>query len=335
MKKDHFKHIVTLLLVLPSFPVLAQVMMPSAKLNRSEMLIGHQAEVYLSVELNVQNQWPTIDFPYKQDGWTEGVEILETTPVDTSQPDPNNPQLYQLSQRYTITSFDSGMYDLGRLPVVVDGDSLFSNSLQLAVNTVEVDTTQTAIFDIKEIYEVELTWKDYFDLYGWIVLLISLAGALAMLVFFFIRNRKRKAAMVAAEPKPVIPPHVIALNALRKLEEEKAWQSRPLKTYHTDLTDIIREYIEGRYRVPAHEQTSNEVLQNLRFADLREDASLRLRHVLKLADMVKFAKERPGEQENERSFLYAREFVVMTQPIEQPDPNAGDTEEEKSDNEQV
>lgn len=335
MKKDQFRHIIILLLLLPAFPAMAQVMMPSAKMNRSEMLIGHQAEVVLSVELNLQNQWPAIDFPYKQDEWTEGVEILETTPVDTTQPDPNNAQLYQLSQRYTITSFDSGMYDLGRLPVVVNGDSLFSNALQLAVNTVQIDTTQTAIFDIKEIYEVELTWKDYFDLYGWIVLLISLAGAIAMLAFFFIRNRRRKAAMVAAAPKPIVPSHIIALDALRKLEEEKAWQSRPLKIYHTDLTDIIREYIEGRYRVPAHEQTSNEVLQNLRFADLREDATLRLRHVLKLADMVKFAKEQPGEQENERSFMYAREFVVMTQPIEQPDPETSNNEGQQPDNEQV
>lgn len=320
MKMNFTQHISTFILLLAALPGMAQVMMPSAEINRSEMLIGHQAEVELSLEMTLENDWPTIDFPYKQDELAEGLEIVETTPVDTTQPDPNNQQLYKLSQRYTVTAFDSGLYNISRFPIVVDGDSLFSNPLQIAVNTVEVDTTQTAIFDIKDIYDVELTWKDYFDLYGWIVLLVLLGGALVVLAVYFINRRKRKEKEVVVAPEPVIPPHIIALDELSKMEAEKGWRSRPLKTYHTDLTDIVREYIEGRYRVPAHEQTSNEVLQNLRFADMSEDAALRLRHVLKLADMVKFAKEKPGESENERSFTFAREFVNMTRPVEKPDP---------------
>lgn len=327
MKKDTVKHIAFLLLVLMTVPSVAQVMMPSAQISRSEMLIGQQAEVTLSLELSFSDQWPAVDFPYRQDELTTGLEILETTPVDTTQPDPDNPQLYQLTQRYTVTSFDSGLYDIGRLPIVVDGDSIFSNSLQLAVNTVQVDSTQTAIFDVKDIYEVELTWKDYFDLYGWIILLVLLAGGLIVLAIYFIRRKNRQKKQIAEKPEPVIPPHVTALEALRKLEEEKAWRSSQLKIYHTQLTDILREYIEERFRVPAHEQTTNEILQNLRFADMPEDASLRLRHVLKLADMVKFAKEQPEENDNKRSFDFAKEFVELTIPAPKPEP------ESKSENE--
>ncbi len=330
MKRIHIEHIAFLLFALLGSPSVAQVMLPSAQISRGEMLIGQQAEITLSLELAFQDQWPAVDFPYHQDELVTGLEILQTHPVDTVQPDPANERLFQLSQRYLVTSFDSGHYNIGRLAIVVNGDSLFSNPLQLAVNTVQVDTTQTAIFDIKDIYDVELTWRDYFDLYGWIILLLLLAGGLIVIAVYFYRKKKQQALMVEETPEPAIPPHVVALEALGKIEDEKSWKNSDLKKYHTELTDILREYIEQRFRVPAQEQTTNEIMQSLRFADFSEDAALRLRHVLKLADMVKFAKEVPAENENHRSFNLAKEFVEMTIPVPESE-NAPHPEEENSD----
>lgn len=330
MTRDLLKHIALILwLLTATAPAFAQVMMPAANSNRTEMLIGEQAKISLSIELTRQDEWPKIDFPYKQDELTEGLEIVEVTPVDTVQPDESNPQLYQLRQHYTVTAFDSGFYAIDPIPVVVNNDTMWSNRLQLAVHTVEVDTTQTAIFDIKDIYDVELTWKDYFALYWWIGALVLLGIALIILGIYFWKRRQRQPAAPVVKPEPKIPPHEIALAALQQLEAEKAWQNRPLKTYHTDLTDILREYIEGRYKVPAHEQTSNEVLQNLRFAEMGEEATMRLRHVLRLADMVKFAKEHPGAAENERSLQFAKDFVTQTKPSE-PSPAKPEGKTEKN-----
>src|SRR6056297_3126731 len=146
------RHIALLLLLLIGTTSAAQVMLPSAQSNRSEMLIGEQAEITLLLELELQNGWPEIQFPHREDELTDGLEIVQTTPVDTTNPNANAPNLYQLKQKYTVTAWDSGLYEVPRFGLVVNGDSIYSNSLRLAVNTVQVDTTQAAIFDIKDIY---------------------------------------------------------------------------------------------------------------------------------------------------------------------------------------
>lgn len=296
----------------------AQVMMPSAQSNRGEMLIGEQAEITLTLELNKQNEWPDIQFPYLQDELTEGLEIVEVSPVDTINPNENDPKLFQLSQRYTVTSFDSGYYEVKPFGILVNGDSLFSNRLRIAVHTVAVDTTQTAIYDIKEIYELELSWKDYLYLYWWIAASVLLGIALIILGIYIWKRRQRIPSEPIAKPEPVIPPHVIAIEALTQMEQEKAWLKGDLKIYHSDLTDILRDYLEAQFLIHAHEQTSNEILQSMRFTELSQEGLLRLRHILKLSDMVKFAKEKPGAAENERSLQLAKEFVQMTIPEEKP-----------------
>ena len=322
------RHIALLLLILIGTTSAAQVMLPSAQSNRSEMLIGEQAEITILLELELQNGWPEVQFPYHEDELTSGLEIVETTPVDTTNPNANAPNLYQLKQKYTVTAWDSGLYEVPRFGLVVNGDSLYSNSLRLAVNTVQVDTTQAAIFDIKDIYAVELTWQDYLTLYGWIVALILFGGAAIVLAWYFLKRPKLSSDQKTEKPAPKIPAHIIALDKLEKLATGKPWIDGNLKRYHTDLCDILRDYIEDRFLVPAHEQTSNEILANLRFTEMPDDAMLRIRHVLKLADMVKFAKEKPGSSENERSLQLAKEYVELTKAPEKPaDPDADESEE--------
>lgn len=324
-----FRHIALVIFLLVATSSVAQVMLPSAQSNRSEMLIGEQAEITVLLELELENDWPKIQFPYYEDELTPGLEIVEASPVDTTNPNANSPNLYQLKQKYTVTAWDSGMYEVPRFGLVVDGDSLYSNSIRLAVNTVQVDTTQAAIFDIKDIYAVELTWQDYLSLYGWIVALILFGGAAIVLAWYFLSRPKLSSDQKAEKPAPKIPAHVIALEELEKLAVGKPWINGDLKRYHTDLCDILRDYIEDRFLVPAHEQTSNEILANLRFTEMPDDAMLRIRHVLKLADMVKFAKEKPGSAENERSLQLAKEYVELTKAPEKPDEPESEESEEK------
>lgn len=320
MVRNLITYLVSTLLVLLGHAVEAQVMMPSAQSNRSEMLIGEQAEIVLSLEFNKQNEWPEIQFPYLQDTLVEGLEIVEVTPVDTLNPNEKDPNLFQFSQRYTVTSFDSGYYQVKPFGIIVNGDSLFSNRLSIAVHTLAVDTTQSAVFDIKDIYEVELSWKDYLMLYGWMVLLVLFAGAGIVLLWYFVIAKPKKATQkTAVVTAPKIPAHITALEALAQLQNDKPWLKGDLKIYHSNLTDILRDYLEAQFLIHAHEQTSNEILQSMRFTELSQEGMLRLRHILKLADMVKFAKEKPGSVENERSLELATEFVQMTIPEEKPE----------------
>lgn len=305
-------HITLMMLVLSSIGF-AQVMQPSARASRSEIKIGEQVVLDLSIEYRLQGETPKIEFPSFADTIVTGVEVLESTPVITSQPDSTkDPSLYKVQQQLTLTSFDSGYYEIGNLPITVNGQIMNTNRLALAVQTVQVDTTQMAIRDIKDIRAVSLSALDYLKIYWWVVLIFVVIGLLIG-GYFWVKKRMRERPNIPVEPAaPVIPPHIIAAQALEALKEKKLWQEGKIKLYHTELTDILREYIEQRFQVMAHEQTSDEILSGLKFVLTDAEAMIRLRKSLKTADLVKFAKHKPGFNENEMSLSYAQEFVSLT-----------------------
>ena len=113
--------------------------------------------------------------------------------------------------------------------------------------------------------------------------------------------------------RPQEPAHVIALRELDRLREEKLWQRSEFKTYYTRLTEIIRQYIERRYGIPAMEMTSYEILDAWKLEEQpEEDLAAQLNRLLNLADLVKFAKEKPLASDNEENLERAYEFVKRT-----------------------
>ena len=126
-----------------------------------------------------------------------------------------------------------------------------------------------------------------------------------------VQKRKRKVLPIE-EFVPKIPPHEIALEKLKKLEEEKLWQKGEVKLFHSNTTEIIREYIEQRFSIPALESTTDEILDNFKKVDLNGELKNILREMLVLADLVKFAKAKPLPDENEKTLQWAYQFVRET-----------------------
>ena len=132
----------------------------------------------------------------------------------------------------------------------------------------------------------------------------------------FIIGKKRNLPIIPDKPKVVIPPHIEALENLRILKDEKLWQNGFEKEYHIRLSDIIRTYIEKRYGVTALEQTTDEIMRHTRTLESIDDVLRnKLKQILMLSDMVKFAKELPLPNENEMSIDHAFEFVNKTVKI--------------------
>jgi len=113
--------------------------------------------------------------------------------------------------------------------------------------------------------------------------------------------------------KLLLPPHVVALSELDKVKQEKPWQQGRSKEYHTELTNIIREYIERVFSINSMEMTSEEILEHLRtLRSEQKSAYSGLKQILQLADLVKFAKFDPSPDEHELSLLNAYLFVNQT-----------------------
>jgi hypothetical protein len=301
-------YIVSLLAVLLSFSNVNAQQDVVAKLtvDTTKILIGEPVQVVLQVS---QPKSVSINWPLFVDSMGK-MEILEIFPIDTVPVEDANVLLR--SQTFSITSFDSGVYIIPEVyfDYALGGDktlSTYTDAISIEVFTVPVDTS-LAIKDIQPIMPAptDLTWL-LWAIIGYHVLLL-----LMWFVIWKLNKSRLKEPEEVKAPVILIPAHVTALDALKVLEAEKLWQDGKMKLYFTRLTDIVRIYIEERWMVGAQELTTDEILNHgfLRLIDPfnKED----LEKILRLSDLVKFAKWQAIASECELSMQLAVKFVNDT-----------------------
>jgi hypothetical protein len=171
---------------------------------------------------------------------------------------------------------------------------------------------------------VSYTWSDWIR-DNWQLVLFPLLAVLLIAVAVYYWVKRKKDIPVTAVVVPALPAHTIALNQLTALKDKKLWQQDQVKEYYSELTGVLREYLEKRYAIRTHEKTTEEIITGLQRAEITADHKAALHQLLTLADMVKFAKEKPVAVENERSIEDAILFVSSTRKTvtDQPGGSAG------------
>lgn len=297
------------LLFSASVPALSQTdASVTARVDARTITVGDQVRLFIEATNNNKAgylQWAPIPDTF------DHLEVVERSNIDTT----TQGDIAIYKQKLLITGFDSGIF---RIPpfvftvVPVSGApyTIFSDSFHLSVNTVPVDTTQP-FQPIKEIIAVKTTWRDYI----WLIIggLVFLALA-AFVIFYFIRNKKTP--IPSFVPKaPAETPQEQALRLLAELEQQQLWQKDKIKDYYTGLTDILRNYIEQRFRIPALERTTDELLQDAQKHPEMNPQYSRLAGILSTADMAKFAKAKPLPQEHVGCMDATKEFIQQTRPV--------------------
>ncbi len=289
----------------------------AAILDSTRLLIGDQATLTLELEkpASLEAEWAII-----RDTLAGNIEVLRRFPVDTLQLDA---QQVKMVQKLLVTCFDSGQY---RIPPFAFGlkregitDTVFTNELYMQVLTLEIDTTRGPA-DIKMPYDAPVTLKEATPyLLGSILL-----GALIFLLVYSLQRRKKKLPLFARMPKPREPAHVVALRELDRIREEKMWQKDRIKEFYTDITGVLRTYIEERFGIPAMEQTTEEIITTfLSNRELIREKSLdHLSQMLPLADLVKFARYLPMPEDHNLVLMNAYFFVNETKAEESRTPAA-------------
>lgn len=281
---------------------------PVAAFSKSNIMIGEQ--VYLTLTIPTELAGKNITWPVIKDTLNEHIEVLDSV-IDAK----------GLTKKYLITSFDSGYYAIKPFRFMVDTAPVESNALLLEVHTIDVDTTQ-GFKDIKEIkaetYSFKEKVKDFFQwlLEHWYIPLAVLV-AIAALVYYWIRKKRKKKPAVVV-PEVVLPLHEQLLKDLDALETQQLWQRNQVKAYYVALTDLLRTYVEKRYKVKALEQTTVQLVNNLSTSGIHPEALQVLKNILELADMVKFAKAVPTAYENQALMDNARQFALLTKVVEEP-----------------
>jgi len=297
-----------ILLLLSGGYLYGQEVKVEARIDSTNVLIGDQ--VNLSLIIN-QPDSINILFPEFADTITESIEIINRTSPDTLHLD--NKRL-EITRKYNISCFDSGYHYIPPFIFQYNRDSITANwatqPLFLHVSRVDVAPSDSSevIFDIKLPAKMPVTLS---EILPWIIGAV-LTGLLIFIVVYYIKKRKKHEPLFKIK-KSEEPPHVIALRELDKLKDKKLWQKGKIKMYHSELTCIIRKYIEKRYQTPAMEQTSNEIIEALVQNGFNNNTQLeQLKMLLFSADMVKFAKAKPLPDENETALLNAYIFVNET-----------------------
>ncbi len=313
IKKILFSLLFVALIFAIPFSVRGQKVSVQTQVDKKEILIGDQ--VNLQFKVNFDPQKFRVQFPSIADTFNK-YEVVERQKIDTS----NQRDFISLTQNNVITNFDSGVWVIPSQPFLItplDGTNAYeilSDSIAIKVNTVAVDTSKP----IKPIFDIIAAKKSWWDEYKfWIYLLLGLL-VLGGIIFFLLKKLRNRDKKPTIDKKMYVTPWDNALQKIQSLTEKELWLNGDEKEHHTQLTDIIRTYLEDVFGLDCFEKTSQEIvtdvkkyLQKNKYKK-RGDELEKLRNIFFIADLVKFAKSKPTIEEHEQSNEDATAFVKNT-----------------------
>jgi hypothetical protein len=270
-----------LLFFLLSLVSFAQV---TSSIDTTKIRIGEQITFKVKVE---SDSTDLVVFPEGQTFMP--LEMIASFKIDTTK----NNNKFQLIKEYALTQFDSGGYTIPKQKIFVGDNIFYTDSLRVEVQTIAVDTTKQKLFDIKPMITVEKATSKW-----WLYTLIGLL-VLALIGFVLYWFIWRKKPLSEEEKIALLPPYDRAKMALKKLDDSDYLQKSALKDYYSELTFIIRKYLDEKVYDRALESTTDELvgrLNILRDANQIELSTNDIRNIetiLKRADLVKFAKSAP------------------------------------------
>lgn len=285
--------------------------------NTKNIKIGEQIQYKVSVETPADTP---VSFP---EGQTFApLEMVKTRAADTLR----DGGKYRLVKEYYLTQFDEGKYTIPSQKIRINNKDYFTDSLLVEVHTVAIDTLKQPLYDIKPIQDV----KKPFTSYGWILTII--AAVLLLLIVAFVYSvfiRKKKFPFLQTQKK--LPPFDRAIQDLKELQNSKYLIQSQHKEYYTRLTDIVKAYLEEEVHILAKESTTDELLTKINLLqekgklNLNRETITNLKRVLQTADLVKFAKNKPSDDNAEYDRETIENVVIKTKeaiPLEPTDEQA-------------
>lgn len=263
------------------------VNMISARVDKQRILIGEQINLTLSalVPVNGSVQWINIDtIPH--------FEIVKASKVDSQLVEKN----VRLTQTLTLTSWDSGRWVIPSFSLAA-AKNRKSEALMIDVGYTSADPAQD-YHDIKDILEVpkpdRVTWY-------WYVI-----GAILLLLLFSLLFPTKKKEKVAA-PIPDVDSYK---KALAQLEALKTKTDGDVKAFYTELVDIFRVYIFQRKGLQSFQKTTDDLSVQIKSLNIPAEQYTALVQVLRLSDMVKFARFIPAETETKNALEIIKRSII-------------------------
>ena len=266
-------------LFLISFSGQAQV---STKIDTTKIRIGEQINYEIIVD-----ETEGVRFPKFESDSLNRVGVVTSHKIDSLK--------NKLIKKYTLTSFDSGRYVLPGQEIFIKNKSFLTDQVIIDVGTVEVDTLKQPMHHIKDIQNEPYLFSDYLNYFWGLIALLVVIG---LILYFILKDKPTEEEIISR-----IPPFEAAKMRLKELDDKKLISQNKIKMYYVELTDIVRTFIEREMNIPALESTTDELLETITDfnsssnLNIPQETVVKLKKLLQEADLVKFAKSKPLQNE--------------------------------------
>lgn len=275
----------------------------SSEIDTAHIRIGEQIRFNVSVEADSS---AVVFFP---EGQTfSPLETVEAFKTDTTR----KKDRILLQKTYALTQFDSGIYIVPRQRIEIDGVGYMTDSVQVKVGDVPVDTLVQKMYDIKPLINVDRSYAGLWKAILWVLIITVILGLIAYFIFF------RKKPLTEEEKEALLPPYDRALLELKRLENSKYLIQDEYKKYYSELTDIVRSYLEEDAHISALESTTSQLIDKLEMMKdagelkLTDDTIRQFQRILQTADLVKFARSKPPSSQAESDRKEVELIVIRT-----------------------
>ena len=313
--------LLSLLFCLLSFASIAQINV-SAALDTTNMQIGDNVTLRLEANMPIEAVLKKIDMTVFEKVLPIGglVDSTDLNPGEFEIREPGdwvkgeNAEAAQYKRALQFTFFNEGEYLIPAVAFTIEhkGRSKIYRTNPLAIQVIlpipdTLNTTQQQeLAPNKGIAPEGMWFRDLaLPLFIGAFILIALGS---LFYYLFVRKPEVKEVEIVIRRQA----HEIAFESLHQLKAKSLWQKGKLKEYHSELTHIVREYLENRYDIQALESTSDEIVRDLKNSEVPKEFMDKLRTLFQGADLVKFAKATPPEEIHERMMTVASEFVQQT-----------------------
>ncbi|MDC0955616.1 hypothetical protein OAR54_00665 [bacterium] len=254
--------------------------------DTTSIRIGEQINYKINIKLDSLDE---INFPKAKD--FAPFELINEFKVDTNYLD----KKFIISKQFALTFFDSGTYYIPSQKLSLLDKEIELDSFKVTINAVKIDTTKQGLYDIKPIMKSNTK----FDFLFWLYILIFI---IVLCTFLYFKNHIFSFFTINKLEVEYLTPYEKAVTELSKIKDLNYLSEIDIKTYYSDLTFVIRNFIEEKIIDNALECTTKELIQKLSLLKTSKKLNFsnstlkNIEDVFSRADLVKFAKYEPDTQ---------------------------------------
>lgn len=254
--------------------------------DTTSIRIGEQINYKINIKLDSLDE---INFPKAKD--FAPFELINEFKVDTNYLD----KKFIISKQFALTFFDSGTYYIPSQKLSLLDKEIELDSFKVTINPVKIDTTKQGLYDIKPIMKSNTK----FDFLFWLYILIFI---IVFCTFLYFKNHIFSFFTINKLEVEYLTPYEKAVTELSKIKDLNYLSEIDIKTYYSDLTFVIRNFIEEKIIDNALECTTKELIQKLSLLKTSKKLNFsnstlkNIEDVFSRADLVKFAKYEPDTQ---------------------------------------